>query len=67
MKFVEFKDIGNNRLTIDPTKVDFVREYAQKSEGGVDIEITVLVQIGEVSIPVDETYENTLKKLGITD
>lgn len=66
MKYVEFKDIGNNRLTIDPKKVDFVREYAQKSEGGVDVEITVLIQIGEVSIPVSDTYEDVLKKLGIS-
>lgn len=64
MKSIPFKDIVGNRLSIDPSRVDFVREYVQKSDGGVDIEITVLVQIGQVSIPVDKTYEETCKLLG---
>lgn len=66
MKFVSFKDIENNRLEISPKSVDLVREYVQKSEGGVDIEVTVLVYIGQISIPVAGTYEEVCAKLGIT-
>lgn len=64
MKGVPFKDIAGNRISVDPAKVDFVREYVQQSDGGVDVEVTVLVQVGTISIPVEVTYENACKALG---
>lgn len=70
MKMVKVFDIENNPVLIDPARVELVREYQQRSndgKGGIIIETTVLIKVGESTVPVRSTFEEVMKLFGITE
>lgn len=62
---VEFTDIKNGKVTLFKEDIRMVRQYeaVDPDKNTVEIFTLIVTRIGDVSIPVTDSYEDTLKKL----